>query len=139
MGIEMGREIQRELDSVEEDPALVSQFADELAAAHPEVANKYIAKGIEQGIAKGIERGIERGIEQGIAKGVQRGIERGIEQGIAPLLSLISRKLRRPLTDADRRAVATHLDLVGPERLADAVLDLDGDALSAWLRDPNAT
>ena len=111
MGIEMGREIQRELDSVEDDPALVSQFAEELAAAHPEVANKYIAKGIE----------------------------RGIEQGIAPLLSLIARKLRRPLTDADRRAVATHLDLVGPERLADAVLDLDGDALSAWLRDPNAT
>ncbi len=119
----MGREIQRELDSVEDDPALVSQFAEELAAAHPEVANKYIAKGMEQGIAKGIERGIER----------------GIEQGIAPLLSLIARKLRRPLSDADRRAVATHLDLVGPERLADVVLDLDGDALSAWLRDPNAT
>lgn len=111
MGIEMGREIQRELDSVEDDPALVSQFAEELAAAHPEVANKYIAKGIEQ----------------------------GIEQGIAPLLSLISRKLGRPLSDADRRAVATLLTLVGPERLADAVLDLDGDALSAWLRDPNAT
>ena len=115
MGIEMGREIQRELDSVEADPALVSQFAEELAAAHPEVANKYIAKGIEHGI------------------------ERGIEQGIAPLVSLIARKLRRPLNDADRRAVATHLTLVGPARLADAVLDLDGDALRAWLRDPNAT
>ena len=107
MGIDMGREIQRELDVVEDDPALVSQFAEELAAAHPEVANKYI--------------------------------ERGIERGIAPLLSLITRKLRRPLTDSDRRAVATRLDLVGPERLADVVLDLDGDALAAWLADSNAT
>jgi len=44
-----------------------------------------------------------------------------------------------PLADADRRAVATRLDLVGPERLADVVLDLDGDALAAWLADPNAT
>ena len=115
MGIDMGREIQRELDSVEEDPALVAQFADELAAAHPEVADKYIERGRVEGIAKGIEK------------------------GIAPLLNLISRKLGRPLSDADRRAVAAHLDLVDPERLADAVLDLDGDALSAWLRDPNAT
>jgi hypothetical protein len=127
MGIDMGREIQRELDVVEDDPALVTQFAEELAAAHPEVANKYIAKGIE------------RGIERGIAKGIERGIERGIAKGIAPLLSLIARKLRRPLADADRRAVATRLDLVGPERLADVVLDLDGDALAAWLADPNAT
>ncbi len=44
-----------------------------------------------------------------------------------------------PLADADRRAVATRLDLVGPERLSDVVLDLDGDALAAWLADPNAT
>jgi hypothetical protein len=44
-----------------------------------------------------------------------------------------------PLADADRRAVATRLDLVGPERLGDVVLDLDGDALAAWLADPNAT
>ncbi len=44
-----------------------------------------------------------------------------------------------PLADADRRAVATRLDLVGPVRLADVVLDLDGDALAAWLADLNAT
>jgi hypothetical protein len=52
--------------------------------------------------------------------------------------SVFCERLRRPLTDADRRAVATRLDLVGPERLADVVLDLDGDALAACLADPNA-
>ena len=107
MGIDMGREIQRELDSVEDDPELVSQFADELAAAHPEVASKYK--------------------------------EMGRVEGIAPLLSVISRKLGRALSDADRRAVSAHLDLVGPDRLAEVVLDLDRDALSAWLADPSAT
>ncbi|MFO0649534.1 MAG: hypothetical protein U0326_25090 [Polyangiales bacterium] len=89
----------------------MAQFAEELAAAHP-----------------GSPTSTSRGRVEGTAK--------GIEKGIAPLLSLISRKLGRPLSDADRRAVATHLTLVGPERLADAVLDLDSDALSAWLRDP---
>ena len=90
-------------------------------------------------ITENLVREHERAIEaRGIEQGIERGIERGIEQGLAPLLGQIARKLRRALTDDDRRAIATRLDLVGPERLGDVVLDFNGDALAAWLADPDA-
>ncbi len=86
------------------------------------------------------ERAIEeRGIERGIVRGIEQGIERGIERGIAPLLSLIGRKLQRPLTEEERSVVSARLDLLGPDRLGDVALDLDRDALAVWLADPDAT
>ena len=75
---------------------------------------------------------------RGIQRGIERGIEQGIERGIAPLFGLIARKLRRPLTDSDRRAITARLDLIGPDRLGEVVLDFNGDALAAWLADPDA-
>jgi hypothetical protein len=49
-----------------------------------------------------------------------------------------SRRLGRPLTDAERVTLNTRLDALGPERIGDVVLDLATDALAAWLADPDA-
>lgn len=51
---------------------------------------------------------------------------------------LFVRKLARPLTEEERAAIALRLDTLGPDRLGDAVLDLDAEALAAWLADPAA-
>jgi exonuclease VII small subunit len=49
------------------------------------------------------------------------------------------RRLRRALTDAERDTVRARFTTLGPERLGDVVLDLEGDALAAWIADPAAT
>ena len=54
-------------------------------------------------------------------------------------MRLFERKLARPLTEAEHGSLSARLDTVGPARLGDVVLDLDGMALDAWLRDPAAT
>lgn len=54
------------------------------------------------------------------------------------LSRLFARRLRRELTAMEQTALRTRLDLVGPARMGDVVIDLDGDALAAWLADPDA-
>ena len=49
------------------------------------------------------------------------------------------RRLHRTLTDAERDTLRVRLAALGPERLGDVVLDLDGDTLAAWIADPNAS
>jgi len=49
------------------------------------------------------------------------------------------RRLRRALTNAERATVRARFTTLGPERLSDVVLDLEGDALAAWITDPKAT
>ncbi len=48
------------------------------------------------------------------------------------------RRLHRALTDSERDTLRVRLTSLGPERLGDVVLDLDGDALAAWIADPSA-
>lgn len=69
----------------------------------------------------------------------QRGLTRGREQGLAPLMRQFTRRVGRPLTDAEHDALTTRLDTLGPDRLGDVVLDFAPDALSAWLANPAAT
>ena len=95
------------------------------------VRNEGVAEGRSEGLAKGLERGLEAGLE--------RGLEAGLEAGLRPLVRQFERRLGRPLSDAERGALASRLDVVGPDRLGDVVLDLDSAALAAWLASPNAT
>ncbi len=67
------------------------------------------------------------------------GLERGLETGLRPLVRLFERRLGRPLSYAERGALASRLDVVDPDRLGDVVLDLDSAALAAWLASTNAT
>jgi len=62
----------------------------------------------------------------------------GRQEGMLPLLRLFARRLGRALTSAEQAAVLGRFDTVGPDRLADVVLDLTPDALEAWLADSNA-
>ncbi len=88
-----------------------------------------------QNAVKKIEqRAAERALEQGL----ERGLERGLARGLAPMVHQFSRRLGRPLTDAERVTLNTRLDALGPERIGDVVLDLAPDALAAWLADPDA-
>ncbi|MBI5517561.1 MAG: hypothetical protein HY909_27570 [Deltaproteobacteria bacterium] len=61
------------------------------------------------------------------------------EGQLAPLLHQFERKLCRVLTEAERETLLGRLVAMGPTRLSDVVLDLDGPTLDAWLRDPAAT
>ena len=72
-------------------------------------------------------------------EGLEAGLERGLAAGLRPLVRQFERRLGRPLSDAERGALASRLDVVGPDRLGDVVLDLDSAALAAWLASPTAT
>ncbi|MBI5517918.1 MAG: hypothetical protein HY909_29370 [Deltaproteobacteria bacterium] len=61
-----------------------------------------------------------------------------LSQGLAPLLRQFERRLGRGLTEPERAVLLARLGSLGPARLGDVVLDLDPQALAAWLTDPNA-
>lgn len=71
-------------------------------------------------------------------EGHRKGLDEGHRRGLAPLTHLFERRFQRPLTDDEKSTLRTRLDRVGPARLGDVVLDLDADALSRWLHDPDA-
>jgi Uma2 family endonuclease len=75
------------------------------------------------------------GIEEGIEKGIEQGIEQGGERALA---HQFERKVGRALGPAELATLRARLRAVGPERVGDVVLDLDGPALLAWLIDPVA-
>jgi len=62
----------------------------------------------------------------------------GRDEGLQPLVHLFTRKLGRPLAATERDRLRERLTTLGAERLGDVVLDLDRDALAAWLTAPDA-
>jgi flagellar biosynthesis/type III secretory pathway protein FliH len=113
-----------------------------LDAVREEGLEQGLERGLEQGLEKGIEQGLEKGIEQGLEKGIEQGLEKGIEQGLekgaAALEHLLTRRLARPLTEAERATLRARLRADGSERIGDLVLDLTPDALADWLRTSDA-
>lgn len=66
-------------------------------------------------------------------------VTKGRDEGRIELLSRqFARRLGRTLSAAEQTALRTRFDQVGPARMGDVVLDLDADALGAWLADPDA-
>jgi hypothetical protein len=81
-----------------------------------------------------IEDLIQIGQEEGFERGLEKGLERGLEKGQARTLTRqIERKLGRALGEGERQAVDRRLATLGADQVGDAVLDLDRDALAAWL------
>jgi len=75
-----------------------------------------------------------------VAQGIEQGIERGIEKGAEKALShQFERRLGRPLTDQEHRALQERLVRLGSDRLGDVVFDLAPEALALWLADSGAT
>jgi len=80
---------------------------------------------------------LQQQLDRGIEKGIEKGIEQGIERGVAPLRRLCARRLGRALSPEEHSTLRARLDLVGPDRLGDVILDSDAAALAAWLADPD--
>ena len=71
-------------------------------------------------------------------KVLAEGEVKGLERGLAPLFRLYQRLLSRELTEQEHATLGARLDSLGPNRLGDVVLDLNGPQLAEWLADPDA-
>ncbi|XXY18467.1 hypothetical protein WME88_02280 [Sorangium sp. So ce216] len=61
------------------------------------------------------------------------------EEQIGTRARQLEKKLGRPLADAERSVLAERFDRLGPDRLADVLLELPAGALAAWLAEPAAS
>lgn len=65
-------------------------------------------------------------------------LEGGRAGRVAMLVRIFTKRLGRPLSDAERAVLFERLHRLGEDRLVDLVLTLDGEALAGWLADPSA-
>jgi hypothetical protein len=72
-------------------------------------------------------------LREAFEDGEQKGKREGIE---GMLRALFMRRMGRALTADEQQALAKRAAALDPERAADALLELEGDALAAWLLDP---
>ena len=86
-----------------------------------------------------IEDLVKYGHDLGEAKGKIEGKLEGKAEGLLPLIRLFERKIKQPLSSEARKTLQARLTTLGPDRLGDVALDLDGPALQAWLDDPQAS
>ena len=83
---------------------------------------------------------LQRTFEQGKKKGREEGLQKGLQKGIELMLRrLFVRRLGRPLTEMEQRALSGKARKQDPGAVEDRALSLEGEALAAWLLDPNAT
>ncbi len=70
----------------------------------------------------------------------QEGRLEGEHEGrVATHARIFSKRLGRPLSDAEHAVLAERLDRLGEDRIVDLFLTHDGEALAAWLADPAAS
>lgn len=72
-------------------------------------------------------------------RGRKEGLKEGRHEGLAVTVRQFERKLGRALTDPERETLYARAGSLGPARIGDLVLDLDGPALAAWLAAPDAS
>ncbi|MFO0760866.1 MAG: hypothetical protein U0359_30595 [Byssovorax sp.] len=98
-----------------------------------------VSKTLREAFEKGAEKGIKEGVKEGVKKGVKKGVEKGRRQAIEMMLRrLFLRRLGRPLTEQEQQALVARVRVQDPEEVEDRALSLEGEALAAWLLDPNA-
>jgi hypothetical protein len=72
--------------------------------------------------------------------GWQAGWQEAERRGEMKVLArFYERQLQRQLTEADRTALTERVEALGVHRLLDVALELQGEALAAWLGDPAAS
>jgi hypothetical protein len=77
--------------------------------------------------------------EEGVAQGLSRGREEGFARGRLQAVSrLAEKRLRRPLVEIERRALAERIDRLGDDRVDEVLLAFSPATLGAWLADPAA-
>ena len=77
--------------------------------------------------------------EEGVAQGLSRGREEGFARGRLQAVSrLAEKRLRRPLVEIERRALAERIDRLGDDRVDEVLLAFSPATLGAWLADPSA-
>jgi hypothetical protein len=65
--------------------------------------------------------------------------QKGEKKGVEKMLRRLSlRRLGRPLTEEEQQALVARARVQDPEEVEDRALSLEGEALAAWLLDPNA-
>ncbi|HEU4410424.1 MAG TPA: hypothetical protein VFS43_34535 [Polyangiaceae bacterium] len=120
---------------------------DELALAMTVLADadRRRRPGLQQAIVAHLPRELvmqnwiyKQGLAKGIEQGIEQGIERGIERGLRLFERVLERRLGRPLSEAERGALARRFQTLGPDRLGDVATELSGEALAAWLNDADA-
>jgi predicted transposase YdaD len=94
-----------------------------------------LSKTLSDAFARGKEEGVEEGVKQGVKKGVKKGRRQAIE---TMLRRLFLRRLGRPLTEEEQQALVQRARQQDPEEVEDRALSLEGEALAAWLLDPEA-
>ncbi len=71
-------------------------------------------------------------------EGTRVGAKLGRDEGLQPLAHQFARRLGRALAEGEFARLRERLGTLGAARLGDVVLDLERDALAAWLADDNA-
>lgn len=85
-------------------------------------------------------RNAEQAYEEMKARFRQEGRREGESVGRRfELQRLFARRLGRTLSATEEAVLLRRFDDLGPDRLGDLVLELDGPALAAWLAEPGAT
>ena len=77
-----------------------------------------------------------RRVIEGLRKSLQAYPEAGVDiraQSLIPIVRVVSRRLGRSLTEAERQALAQRFDTMDGERLGDMILDPAPEKLAAWL------
>jgi predicted transposase YdaD len=87
------------------------------------------------------ERGQARneGWNEGRNEGLNEGLDQGRREAVEAMLGeLFARRLGRALRPEEREALVQRAGALGRDRVEDVVLNLEREALAAWLADPGA-
>lgn len=83
----------------------------------------------------------QRRVIEGLRKSLEAYPEAGVdirEHSLVPIARLVSRRLGRGLTEAERQTLAQKFEAMDGERLGDLILDLAPEKLAAWLSGSDA-
>ena len=125
--------LQVEIQDAETNTVLTEEEKEVLVTAQ-ELVKNIQETAHRQGLEKGLEKGRQQGLE--LVKNIKETAQRqGQEKGLVQLFAL---KLARPISDEEQAVLRGRFDTIGPDRIGALLLQLPGDALAAWLADPNA-